>query len=85
MEIQSKCNEIKGVWYKATSDGVINDKDASTWISTVLNSSSWLQIRRSEFDSRYNQKKKVVGLEWGPLNLVSTTEELYGIKVAAPV
>jgi hypothetical protein len=30
-------------------------------------------------------KKKVVGLERGPLNLVSTTEELLDIKVAAPV
>jgi hypothetical protein len=30
-------------------------------------------------------KKKVVGLEWGPLSLVSTTEELFDRKVAAPV
>jgi hypothetical protein len=30
-------------------------------------------------------KKKVVGLERGPLNLVSTTEELLDIKVAVPV
>jgi hypothetical protein len=30
-------------------------------------------------------KKKVVGLERGPLSLVSTTEELLDIKVAAPV
>jgi hypothetical protein len=30
-------------------------------------------------------KKKVVGLEWGPLSLVSTTEELLDRKVAAPV
>jgi hypothetical protein len=30
-------------------------------------------------------KKKVVGLERGPLNLVSTTEELFDRKVAAPV
>jgi hypothetical protein len=26
-----------------------------------------------------------VGLEWGPLSLVSTTEELLDRKVAAPV
>jgi hypothetical protein len=39
--------------------------------------SSWLQIQRSGFDSRhYQNKKKVVGLERGPLSLVSTTEEL---------
>jgi hypothetical protein len=31
------------------------------------------------------QKKKVVGLERGPLSLVSTTEELLDRKVAAPV
>jgi hypothetical protein len=31
------------------------------------------------------RKKKVVGLERGPLSLVSTTEELLDRKVAAPV
>jgi hypothetical protein len=30
-------------------------------------------------------RKKVVGLEQGPLSLVSTTEELLDRKVAAPV
>jgi hypothetical protein len=30
-------------------------------------------------------KKKGVGLEWGPLSLVSTTEDLLDRKVAAPV
>jgi hypothetical protein len=30
-------------------------------------------------------KKKVVGLERGPLSLVSTTEEILDRKVAAPV
>jgi hypothetical protein len=38
--------------------------------------SFWLQTRRPWFDSRHYQKKKVVGLERGPLSLVSTTEEL---------
>jgi hypothetical protein len=38
--------------------------------------SSWLQIRRPGFDSRHYQKKKVVGLERGPLSLVSTIEEI---------
>jgi hypothetical protein len=33
------------------------------------------------FDSRhYQQKKRVVSLEWGPLSLVSTTEGLLGRK-----
>jgi hypothetical protein len=31
------------------------------------------------------RKKKVVGLERGPLSLVSTTEELLNRKVGAPV
>jgi hypothetical protein len=30
-------------------------------------------------------RKKIVGLEWGPLSLVSTTEELLGRNVAAHV
>jgi hypothetical protein len=47
--------------------------------------SSWLQIRRPGFDSRHYQKKKVVGLERGPLSLVSTTEELLDRKLGAPV
>jgi hypothetical protein len=47
--------------------------------------SSWLQIRRPGFDSRHYQKKKLVGLEQGPLSLMSTTEELLDGKVAAPV
>jgi hypothetical protein len=31
------------------------------------------------------KKEKVMGLERGPLSLVSTTEELHDRKVAAPV
>jgi hypothetical protein len=39
--------------------------------------SSWLQIQRSGFDSRRNQFFwEVVGLERGPLSLVSTIQEL---------
>jgi hypothetical protein len=41
--------------------------------------SSWLQIQRSGFDSRrYQVFWEVVGLEWGPLSLVSAIEELLG-------
>jgi hypothetical protein len=47
--------------------------------------SYWLQIRRPGFDSRNYQKKKVVGLERGPLSLVSITGELLDRKVATPV
>jgi hypothetical protein len=45
--------------------------------------SSWLQIRRPGFDSRHYQKN-LMGLERGPLSLVST-KELLDRKVAAPV
>jgi hypothetical protein len=45
--------------------------------------SKHLFIRRPGFDSRHYEKKKVVGLERGPLSLVSTTEELLDRKVAA--
>jgi hypothetical protein len=43
--------------------------------------SSWLQIQKSGVDSRNNQIFwEVVGLERGPLSLVSTTGELLGRK-----
>jgi hypothetical protein len=42
------------------------------------------RCRGPGFDSRAIQKK-VVGLERGPLSLVSTTKELLDRKVAAPV
>jgi hypothetical protein len=45
--------------------------------------SSWLQIQRSGFDSQqYQIFWEIVGLERGPLSLVSTTEELLGRKVS---
>jgi hypothetical protein len=47
--------------------------------------SSGLKLWRPGFDSQHYQEKKVVGLERGPLSLVSTTEELLDRKVAAPV
>jgi hypothetical protein len=50
------------------------------------NFASCLKIRRPGFNSRHFQnKKKVVGLERGPLSPVSTIEELLERKVAAPV
>jgi hypothetical protein len=36
-------------------------------------------------EKKKKKKKTVVGLERGPLSLVSTTEELFDRKVAAPV
>jgi hypothetical protein len=39
--------------------------------------SSWLQVQRSGLDSQtYQIFLELVGLELGPLSLVSTTEEL---------
>jgi hypothetical protein len=47
--------------------------------------SSWLQILRPGFDSRrYQIFWDVVGLERGPLSLVSTTEELLERKSSGP-
>jgi hypothetical protein len=40
---------------------------------------------RVRFPALPEKKKKVVGLERGPLSLVTTTEELLDRKVAAPV
>jgi hypothetical protein len=52
------------------------------WPPMWFNSQSlWLQIQRSGFDSRHYQIFwEVVGLERGPLSLVSTTEKLLGRK-----
>jgi hypothetical protein len=40
---------------------------------------------KKERKKERKKEKKVVGLERGPLSLVSTTEELLDRKVAAPV
>jgi hypothetical protein len=50
-----------------------------TWPCSSSGQSSWLQIQRSRFDSRrYKIFWEVVGMERGPLSLVSTIEELLG-------
>jgi hypothetical protein len=41
--------------------------------------------RKKKKKERKKERKQVVGLERGPLSLVSTTEELLDRKVAAPV
>jgi hypothetical protein len=57
------------------------------WLRVLLwysGKSSWLQIQRSGFDSRrYQIFWEVVGLERGPLSLVSTTEELLDRKISS--
>jgi hypothetical protein len=61
----------------------VNESRPPLWSS---GQSSWLQIQMSGFDSgRYQIFWEVMGLERGQLSLVSTTEELLGKKVAAPV
>jgi hypothetical protein len=46
---------------------------------------SWLQIQRSGFDSRrYQIFCEVVGLERGPLSLMSKLRSNFKEKVAAP-
>jgi hypothetical protein len=49
----------------------------------------WSEFLATDTEARVRfpalQEKKVVGLERGPLSLVSTTEELLKRKVAAPV
>jgi hypothetical protein len=64
-----------------------NSQELST-CSNVWSSgqSSWLQIQRHGFDSRhYHIFRKIVGLERGPLSLVSTIEELLKEKMVAPI
>jgi hypothetical protein len=56
----------------------VEESRPSLWSS---GQSSWLQILRSGFDfRRYQIFWEAVGLEWDPLSLVSTTEELLGRK-----
>jgi hypothetical protein len=50
-------------------------------LCSLMMQSSWLQIQRPGFDSRHYQIFwEAVCLERGPLNLVSTIEELFGRK-----
>jgi hypothetical protein len=68
---------------KSAYTGLYGDIRPRLWSS---GQSSWLQIQRSGFDSRlYQIFWEVVGLERGPLSLLSTTEELLDRKVAVPV
>jgi hypothetical protein len=55
------------------------------WTSTRIEAAPFSFVIILFLVSLDYQKKKVVGLERGPLSLVSTTEELLDRKVAAPV
>jgi hypothetical protein len=56
------------------------------WTASVV---YWPEFLATDPETRVRfpalPEKKVVGLERGPLSLVSTTEELLDRKVAAPV
>jgi hypothetical protein len=53
----------------------------SSFQDRLCSHSCWLQIQRSGFDSQsYHIFREVVGLERGPLSLVSTIEELHERK-----
>jgi hypothetical protein len=69
----SKCEAMRGLFQR-----VLTQTDRIMWQPPWSNGqSSWLQIRRSRFDSqRYQIIWEVMGLERDPLSLVSTTEEL---------
>jgi hypothetical protein len=58
-------------------------------IDLFLFKSKWSEFLATDPEARVRfpalPEKKVVGLERGPLSLVSTTEELLDRKVAAPV
>jgi hypothetical protein len=56
-----------------------------TAVDRLCGQSSWLQIQGSRIRFPALPEQKVMGLERGPLSLVSTTEELLDRKVAAPV
>jgi hypothetical protein len=73
-------DEMLGIW---TWFKRVSLKETLLWSS---GQSSWLQIQRSEFGSKqYHIFWEVACLELAPLSLVSTTEELLGRKVTAPV
>jgi hypothetical protein len=81
--VSDKClasfsGDIFETWYQSDiAIGMVSD-GSPMWSS---GQSSWLLIKRSGFDSRrYKFFGEVVGLERGPLSLVSTTEELLGRK-----
>jgi hypothetical protein len=86
MVSKERAVSIFGITLLPTTQGVTSAKD-----NTVLNISlyifgpplwsrgqnDWLQIQKSEFESRsYQIFREVVGLEQGPFSHMSTIEEL---------
>jgi hypothetical protein len=59
------------------SQAVLNSLTEHDFQDASSGKSSWQQIQRSGFDSRgYQSSWELVGLEQGPISLVSTIEEL---------
>jgi hypothetical protein len=73
--------------YKRENYVLFNFVTHYLWASLLSSGqSSWLQIQRFGFDfRRYQIFWKVEGLERGPLSLVSTIQDYFKWKIAAPV
>jgi hypothetical protein len=65
------------------------DVQSHVTLTSVLVRGEWSEFLVTDPEARVRfpalLEKKVVGLERGPLSLVSTTEQLLDRKVAAPV
>jgi hypothetical protein len=72
------------LWLRYVDDVNVFHPNARCMLQDVL---SRLSSLNSDFQTVCPAlpEKKVVGMERGPLSLVSTTEELFDRKVAAPV
>jgi hypothetical protein len=91
--------ERRGAWYSGCSLSIVFLESALRYrLSRIIFSSVYLVGRLCDLVVRVlgyrsgglgsipgTTRKNVVGLEQGPLSLVSTTEEILNRKVAAPV
>jgi hypothetical protein len=79
---------LNGEWYEPQTDSQEDKQSAELAMQFVVSMScedlSVVSVRRGALDCS-KQKIKVVGLERGPLSLVSTNEGLLDRKVAAHV
>jgi hypothetical protein len=71
--------------FKSKEAHILNFSSCDTATLVMITMAMIFVVHNYWFDSRHYQKKKVVGLERGPLSLMSTTEELLDWKEAAPV
>jgi hypothetical protein len=73
----------KGIIYKLNIESHIFKKDRLCGL--VVRVLGYRSGGPGSIPGTTRKKKRVLGLEWGPLSLMSTTEELLDRKVAAPV